>query len=484
MNPERARTTLIGPVSIPGDRRRELVVLGCTAMAAAFLALPNFVQPRLLGDDFAILPESRDFATTIQNLWVPHNEHAMPLGRIAIWALVQIDANVDTLALRCAFQGPLAIALATLLTYLFVRREWQQPLPALLASALFGVSLRYLEVLVWYSASFWLLGFDTMLLALLAAQRWRRSGRNIDLALCVSFCALAPGWYAGGVLAGPFCVLYLLPRSGDSETKGVGRVRSLLPILGTLLFLAASLPQNASQIMHARHYQGRTAWEAFDPIFGLICTGRAIVDVLFVFTKPIGLSTCPPRLVPVLLAMMTGIAAWWNRRASRRIILLAVGMILGHYLLTFSPRGGWLYDPDMLQWTRYHLVPWFGMVLLIVNGLAARNSRAETPVLGRRRAWQIGMLVVLLFTSQVVSLAIGWSREFKVFAIQQSLLARVAEVDRRCQRYRISAADARAVLEPVEVPMSGGLNGWDWLRGSDQPVEHSPEEVRKLLGAE
>ena len=54
---------------------------------------------------------------------------------------------------------------------LFVRREVGHPLPAVLAAmTLFGVTTRYQEAVMWFSAGFALLALDSFLLALLACQ--------------------------------------------------------------------------------------------------------------------------------------------------------------------------------------------------------------------------------------------------------------------------------------------------------------------------
>ena len=70
------------------------------------------------------------------------------------------------------------------------------------------------------------------------------------------WCLLAPGWFASGVLAGPLCCLYLLwPQRPDEAGGRTGRW-ALTPLLGTLLFLAVSLPRTAAIINTLPHYQG------------------------------------------------------------------------------------------------------------------------------------------------------------------------------------------------------------------------------------
>src|SRR5207249_5620990 len=115
----------------------------------------------------------------------------------------------------------------------------------------------------WFAASFAVLALDTLLLALLAAQGWRQTGRWYYLALSTVWAALAPAWFASGILAGPLCSLYLLA----SEQKLPRRAAlSTLPLLGSAAFLTLSLPRTADQILHLEHYGDQTAWQAFHPL--------------------------------------------------------------------------------------------------------------------------------------------------------------------------------------------------------------------------
>ena len=44
-------------------------------------------------------------------------------------------------------------------------------------------------------------------------------------------------------------------------------------------------------------------------------------------------------------------------------------------------------------------------------------------------------------------------------------------------------AAARQALDPLDIPMSvNAIDGWEFLRGSDDPRPLPPEEVKRLLG--
>ena len=57
---------------------------------------------------------------------------------------------------------------------------------------------------------------------------------------------------------------------------------ALTPLLGTMAFLAVSLPLTADAIQHLEHYrdQNLTAVEAFQPLTGAWYTVRSVVDNL------------------------------------------------------------------------------------------------------------------------------------------------------------------------------------------------------------
>ena len=143
-------------------------------------------HPQLIIDDVQIVLGSYTWQKTLDNLWVPANEHTMPLGRLTTWALVQLAGRPTLLPLVFGLQGPITLLAGIALCYLFVRRELGHPFHGILAAALFGVTAVYQQAVYWFAASFAVLTLDTILLALLAAQRWRQTGRGIHAA-CVRY---------------------------------------------------------------------------------------------------------------------------------------------------------------------------------------------------------------------------------------------------------------------------------------------------------
>jgi hypothetical protein len=352
----------------------------------------------------------------------------------------------------------------------------------LLALIVFGVTLRYHEAVEWFAASFAILALDTMLLALLAAQRWRQTGRVAYLALCLAGVLAAPLWFASGVLAGPVCALYLLPQDTKGGAAWRGRLAAGLPVLATALYLAAALPLIARSIGQAEHFGGRPATEVFSLRTGAVNTARTLVDALLINQTGVAAFALPLWLVPLPLALLAFLAWRWCRPAPRRLVWPGLGLVLLTYLLTFSARAEWPYDKLLVFFSRYHVLPMLGVALLAAGGLAGRPHLLDPPEgLTRGQVCSLGGLLLVLVLVQFPAGLIAPVRWAGDVPEQQAALRRIEEVDARCREHRIAAEAAREALPPFVLPQSGDFNGWRWLRGSDDPVPRPPEEVRRVL---
>jgi hypothetical protein len=261
---------------------------------------------------------------------------------------------------------------------------------------------------------------------------------------------------------------------------------TLVPLLGTLLFLAVSLPRTAEHILHLKHYGGRTALDAFQPLIGLVYTGRSVVDnLLFGVFGLTGVQVWLP-LVPVVLLGLAAAGVWWWRRAPRpRLLLLGLGMIGSGYLLVYSARADWAYEGSMNQpgWSRYHLLPQLGLALFVVGGLPGWAGRwflldGSEQLTGR----QARALLILLGACLVVQLPRAITCGPDWLPGQRVALEKVERVDAACRQHRISAELAAKALPRLAIPGAGDEGtGWELLRGSDDPVPMTPEEARRLL---
>jgi hypothetical protein len=517
-----------------------LAALAC--LAALALDGPFLARPVLWEDDFLIVAQSYTWERTRASLWVPNNEHVMPLGRLLTYALVRLAGGPTGLPRATALVGPSAVVAGMLLLFAFVRRELGHPRYALVAMTLFGVTSVYLQAVWWFAASFVVLALDTLLLALLAAQAWRRTGRWPYLLLATGAAAVAPAWFASGILVGPLVAVYLFPwpaqRQGPVAVRG--RAAWLAPFVvpaGSALFLAVLLsrPQTTEAVWRARHYDGQTAWEAFNLAAGAVSSARSVVDNLLLGVLGWGgvRWSVPLPVVPLILAGAAALLAWWWRPALRsgargvRLLPLGLALIAANYLLVYSSRAGWRYEGLMtlLHWNRYHLLPQLGLALLVVGAWPARAAPEAAAGLSRRQARQITLLISVCFLVQLPRALLTY---FPYFPLprQEALLRQIEQWDARCREHHIGIDAARAALRANRLslavaawalgagtsPLAAGpapalagaaqagsttdvdnlnLGQWfgegdvaDFLLDSDDPRPRPFEEVRRLLRIE
>jgi hypothetical protein len=457
-------------------------ILSIICLAAVLLHLYPLLYPMIMFDDFEIIAKSFTWRAAQSNLWVPANEHAMPLGRLSTWALLQLAPSATAIPRVVDLQGPLALLAGIVLLYVLVARELEHPFYGLVAAALFGISAVYHQAVTWFAAGFSILALDTILLALLAAQQWRQTAKWSYLVLCVVACALAPPWFASGILAGPICCLYLIGNRNRPRTALV-----LTPVLGTAAFLAISLPVTARTIMHLEHYGQKTAFEAFDVRVGARNTCRAVADNLIPATFGFYDVHFPIWAVIGILVFGAAFLAWWWRPAQQRGFLYAgLALIVLSYLLVYSARADWDdggYNLSNAGWSRYHLLAQLGLVLVVCGVLPYWKNRFERDAapgaLSDRERWALGLLILFQLITQLPR-ALFTSPAY--LPRQQEVLAQIDNMDERCRAHRISADIARAALGKLAIPWSGASdNGWDFLHGSPDPRPIAIEDAQQLL---
>src|SRR6516162_3541125 len=86
-----------GPEATPAGagRRHVWLVLAAVCVASFALHARWIARPYLAVDDFQILLRSWTWQRTWDDLWVPANEHAMPVGRLTTWALVRFAGRAS-----------------------------------------------------------------------------------------------------------------------------------------------------------------------------------------------------------------------------------------------------------------------------------------------------------------------------------------------------------------------------------------------------
>ena len=485
-------TTTTTSGDAPRSSRWMAFVLGCAASAAvALLYTPWIAEPHIRYDDFDFLTKSRTLTDTWANLWVPVNEHVMPLARMAAGILMQLVQPQSAIPRTAQIQGVIAVVAGMWLLYAFVRRELGHPFYGVIAMTLWGVTTTYYECVTWYSASFFTLALDMMLLALLAAQAYRRNGRWYALAACAVCCALAPAFHGTALLAGAWCALYLLFPQRDEPTPPSSWVHraavAAVPLLGPVTFLTAGLTLSAGRIVNAGHYRGKSIFAAFDPAEGLQNTLRTLADNqipgAFGIWDRHSTYTWPVVLIFVAVLLVLGVM-WWRAAPQRRLLALGLAIAIVSDVLVYSARADWDYQRTVHNWTRYHLFPHLGLVLFFVGGLTRLDGRwftlARSGALSRRQG-------VALMTLIVGMLACHWPRSHGSTVIvppeQIAVLERVERADARCRAARIDGATAREALGFLQFPLGfDGDNAWELLRGSRSPAPMPVERARALLG--
>jgi hypothetical protein len=246
--------------------------------------------------------------------------------------------------------------------------------------------------------------------------------------------------------------------------------------------------------MHQEHYQGQTAVQAFQPLIGLGYTLRSIADNLLLGLAGLTNVMLPVWCAAVLLLGAAGLGVWWWWQApDRRLLLLGLGLIGSSYMLVYSARATWEYwQMTVPNFARYHLLPHLGLVLFFCGGLPGRASRwfvlqqGDTLSRGQRRLLYglIGALLLIhLPRGLICGAATYWNMAAEQQA-QQEVLRRIEEVDARCRQHHISAAAARQALGRLNIPDSlDVIDGWEFLRGSDDPRPWPPDEIRRILDA-
>jgi hypothetical protein len=489
--------------SSPTRYRAFLLALFICLVALGLHGYP-LVRPAMFDDDFVIVAQSWTWSAARANLWQPHNEHVIPLGRLSTAALVELaGGRLTAMPFVTALQGPLAVVLGMVLVALFVTREMDHVFYGMVAMLFFGLSQKYNEAVFWYTASLTVLALDTTLLGLLAAQRWRRTSRRGHLVLCAVWCALAPCWFAGGVLAGPLCALYLISGSfrrspeGSTAPASPGGERlnkwgsALVPLLGTIAFVAISMAFAASKVVHAEHHHGHSLLEVFSPVKGLVLTARTLVDnLIFGVYAATGHVASDGLLVVALVVLALVGWYWWRVATHRRLLVLGLGFIFLNYGLFFSFRAeGWSYEDMMVGWTRSNLLPFLGLVFFLCGGLPSRQGTLFTldkaGDLTNRQFAGLALLTVLLAAVQVPMVVRGHEAKNPDPTAQVECLRLIEETDARCQEHHINAATARAALSgPLVIPQCDKpplIDGWQLLRGSADPRPMSVDEARRLL---
>jgi hypothetical protein len=341
---------------------------------------------KLFADDYRYLSEAGGaWSEALGNLFKPFNEHVVVTARLTTAAIVHLG---DRASPRMPYEGWFGIASAALFLvtaasfFTVLRRTWGER-AALLGISLFAASLCHGEVTLWYSAAQWLVPVSLLLWSLLLVERPCRK----RLAGATLLAAFGPWNYMIGAVVGPFTSLWLLGWHRRWQW------RSLLPAGAGILSTAVVVMIVRRSMADEQYWVsgGRGMTEAFSPWMGLVYSARLFVDRL-VLTN-LGYRGLPASLLTAagivgLLGILSVIAI---RRRPNLAALWPAGVVtLVGYAVTI-PFRTWQPYESLVDWTRYQLIPWLGLSMVLA-GAAASYPCFRGPLRWPNLLWFIAAL--------------------------------------------------------------------------------------------
>ncbi len=335
---------------------------------------PRVSDPKLSSDDASYVEIAGSWESTRENLFTPFGEHLCVITRVTTW-LVCSTVEERNWPRALAYSGMALFAASFVLLHLFARREWDSPTIGLATVSLFVLTPVHSEVVTWYSASQWCWVLMLLFASLLILQAGGPVPKNWKLATSAVLAAVGPFNYAVGLLIGPLSAAYLTlcrrPRSVELSLS-----KCIVPIAGTIAFLAGFIPIKASQIMADASYGGRPAAEAIAPLWGVLFGVRSTVDMLLLCNLGYHRVSMLPRSVYLVLFLSVVFVVTELIRKSERpgaAILGFLFVVLPYALML--PFRAWVEYDNFKEWNRYQLFPQVGVVLLVSAALAAYAPR-------------------------------------------------------------------------------------------------------------
>lgn len=323
---------------------------------------------RLHSDDFAYVGFSRNWARTVDNLFVPHNTHICPSWRLLTYGVVQAAGDLVTLPDVMKFVSYLALVLVMLGTGHFVAHESKSMALGFAASILAGVTSIQRLSTIWYSAGQTLWAVLFVLGSLILAQealkrRWHWLWPGVFLA-----CWIAGGFWTIGHAAGPVTAIYVL-----AAARGKNRLFAIVPAAAMVTAVAIALTFGGKEIDASTSFHGRSTREAFNPVQGLSHTCHSIVETMILANLGIEARTTDIQAV-VLTAVIAAIWAVWHTRNRRPVTTLewaGAALCISAYWVEWSFRGYFSWDSlkGVVYW--YDSIPQIGWTLFLAGWVMA-----------------------------------------------------------------------------------------------------------------
>jgi hypothetical protein len=455
-----------------------LALAFCTIIAVPHL--PRLHHPTIYSDDVARIADLQ--AYPLHLLWFrPFNEHMAPFFQTVSWVAWQAageDLPRAPLALTLASYLPFLLCLVLLPVW--IRRETGSRTAALATVAVFSLSPLYAEAVLWYSASSftWALLW-TMIVLFCAGAAGGPSGWVASSGMLLG-AVLAPACSTIGLLAGPLGTFRLMAGAGARDQPRIRKWSTLcLPVAGTMLYLVISSAFRYDRVIRADLDRESRIGQGI--VLALQAPMARLVPGTF------GLQDAdrwlPPALTLALTALGTvAVIAWAARSPHRELATVALGLILGGYLLTYPVRNRhsahWLFHNE-----RFHLFPQLGLALLLALGTRRWAGWLDTRRLPRLAA-TTGLALVFLGIQHP-----QFTRLVSIYDYpeQRQTLAALQHLGLLCRAGHVSQPQCIAAVPPVWArwfqPEYNGL----WMIPAPRVVSgaaRSDAQVqRMLLGA-
>jgi hypothetical protein len=363
------------------------------ALAALILATPAWILSddlrafALLHDDFEYTASSRDWATTLNHLFEPHNTHVVPVFRFWTFVLVALAARLIDLPAIFAAAGYLTLVAAMLAMCCVVARETRQTAAGLSAMAILGISTVTHPSVTWFSAGQALWAGAAILVTIAIAQSWYEKRGSLRLVALALAALLAPAIWSGGLLAGPAAITYL----GFRKPFGFRKPAVLLGgvTLGYVVLILIS-SQRQMGAAGAVWESGHDLWPR--PVQALLHSAQALVEACVGGNLGLDAITAPGQAVALLFALAV-LHAWTRGGFARINPLEASGatIAVGSCLLIYGFRGTQPYSSlRALGW--YHTLPQVGAILFAAGWWTALS----VPKPGRMSLGQAARVLSLV----------------------------------------------------------------------------------------
>lgn len=383
---------------------------------------------QLRADDFSYIGASRNWARTVDNLFIPHNTHICPSWRILTYGIVQFAGDFTHIHGVLKVVSYLALVLVMLGTGHFVAHESKSLMLGFAATALSGITATQRLSAIWYSAGQTLWAGLFILCSLILAQeaihrRWHWLWPGVFIS-----CWVAGGFWTIGHAAGPVTAIYVI-----AAARGKSRWLAIVPVIAMISAVTIALIFGGNEIDSKIAFHGKSTGEAFHFVQGFTHTCHAIIETMILSNLGIDARTTDAQAV-ILTFLLFVIWLAWHRKNHRPVTTLewaGAALCISAYLVEWSFRGylTWNSLKGVVYW--YDSIPQIGWTIFIAGWAmaatmpdAAQNDPRAWPARMSRTdglvILGIGIFMMVMHQSEVDRQLIGLVPPLTNFEIENN----------------------------------------------------------------